>query len=36
LDYYAPMAIANVPIEEFSWEISRLLGKMILGEGEFN
>lgn len=34
LDYYAPMAIANVPIEEFSWEISRLLGKMILGTGE--
>ncbi len=36
LDYYAPMAIANVPIEEFSWEISRLLGKMILGLDEFN
>jgi hypothetical protein len=34
LDYYAPMAIANVPIEEFSSEISKLLERMILGRGE--
>jgi hypothetical protein len=34
LDYYAPMAIANVPIEAFSWEISRLLERMILGRGD--